>query len=163
MWCGVFSTIHPREIFRNLWLSDCQVLCLPFEPCLKGTICFLRKISLHDQTVRYATGTGRQAKKTRQPVQGFWIFLAVEDELLSTPNTVQQNILLLHFPASQASVITESRCIFTGVKPSGQSPDTSRHIRSRQAQSRIEPWEHPCSRPIDDNVWQTHAIGRNID
>src|SRR5258708_8853505 len=34
MWCGVFSTIPPREIFRNLWLSDCQVLCLPFEPCL---------------------------------------------------------------------------------------------------------------------------------
>src|SRR5260370_15378886 len=38
MWCGVFSTIPPREIFRNLWLSDCQVLCLPFEPCLMRII-----------------------------------------------------------------------------------------------------------------------------
>src|SRR6266851_5184189 len=38
MRCGVFSTIPPREIFRNLWLSDCQVLCLPFEPCLKFII-----------------------------------------------------------------------------------------------------------------------------
>src|SRR5207253_10009589 len=29
-----FSTIPPREIFRNFWFSHCQVLFAHFEPCL---------------------------------------------------------------------------------------------------------------------------------
>src|SRR5436190_6748639 len=71
-----------------------------------------------------------QAKKLRKPLDGFWIVLAVQDKFLTTPNSVQQDGVPIQFPAMQAAMVTQSRCIFMGVKPIWQLPNASRFIWS---------------------------------
>jgi hypothetical protein len=70
----------------------------------------------------------RTSKEAEKPLDGFWIVLAVQDKFLTTPNSVQQDGVPSHFPAMQAAMVTESRCIFTGVKPFWQLPNASRFM-----------------------------------
>src|SRR2546423_11173150 len=66
-----------------------------------------------------------QPENAAQPIERLWIFIAIKNKFLATPNAVQQNIVFHQLPAAQSVVIAERRFLFVWIKPSGQAPGTS--------------------------------------